>query len=108
MKMVEIARYGSSIEASIGVNALELMGIKGVLTGEASKATFVGMGAVAGEIRLSVEASNADRAREILKDLQSDSLIAPWKCQSCGAEVDAGFEICWSCGAPSPQINTGV
>jgi hypothetical protein len=23
----------------------------------------------------------------------------PWVCQHCGAEVDAGFEICWQCGA---------
>ena len=23
----------------------------------------------------------------------------PWVCQHCGAQVDAGFEICWQCGA---------
>ena len=23
----------------------------------------------------------------------------PWKCTQCGAEVDAGFDICWQCGA---------
>lgn len=23
----------------------------------------------------------------------------PWVCDHCGAEVDAGFEICWQCGA---------
>ena len=23
----------------------------------------------------------------------------PWVCPGCGAEVDAGFEICWQCGA---------
>ncbi|MCB1789766.1 MAG: DUF2007 domain-containing protein [Gammaproteobacteria bacterium] len=22
----------------------------------------------------------------------------PWVCRSCGAEVDAGFDICWQCG----------
>lgn len=22
----------------------------------------------------------------------------PWICAGCGAEVDAGFEICWQCG----------
>jgi hypothetical protein len=21
-----------------------------------------------------------------------------WKCPDCGAEVDAGFEVCWACG----------
>jgi hypothetical protein len=23
----------------------------------------------------------------------------PWVCRNCGAEVDAGFDICWQCGA---------
>ncbi len=23
----------------------------------------------------------------------------PWVCPSCGAQVDAGFDICWQCGA---------
>ena len=23
----------------------------------------------------------------------------PWVCEGCGAQVDAGFEICWQCGA---------
>jgi hypothetical protein len=22
----------------------------------------------------------------------------PWVCSACGAQVDAGFEICWQCG----------
>ncbi|MCB1786008.1 MAG: DUF2007 domain-containing protein [Chromatiaceae bacterium] len=25
--------------------------------------------------------------------------LGPWVCQTCGAEVDAGFDICWQCGA---------
>ena len=23
----------------------------------------------------------------------------PWVCPACGAEVDAGFDICWQCGS---------
>jgi len=23
----------------------------------------------------------------------------PWVCATCGAQVDAGFEICWQCGS---------
>jgi len=23
----------------------------------------------------------------------------PWVCPGCGAQVDAGFDICWKCGA---------
>ena len=23
----------------------------------------------------------------------------PWICEHCGAEVDAGFDICWQCGS---------
>ena len=22
----------------------------------------------------------------------------PWICKECGAEVDAGFDVCWQCG----------
>jgi len=24
----------------------------------------------------------------------------PWVCEVCQAQVDAGFDICWQCGAP--------
>lgn len=24
----------------------------------------------------------------------------PWICPTCGAEVDAGFDICWQCASP--------
>ena len=27
---------------------------------------------------------------------------SPWACPHCGAEVDAGFEICWKCQGPRP------
>lgn len=24
--------------------------------------------------------------------------LGPWVCRACGADVDAGFDICWQCG----------
>jgi hypothetical protein len=26
-----------------------------------------------------------------------------WLCGRCGAEVDAGFDICWQCGSPRQE-----
>lgn len=26
----------------------------------------------------------------------------PWNCAACGAQVDAGFDPCWNCGAAKP------
>ena len=31
----------------------------------------------------------------------------PWVCPGCGAQVDAGFEICWQCGAGRRRISWG-
>lgn len=31
-----------------------------------------------------------------------------WMCPACGEEVPGGFEICWSCESPHPEVPDGV
>lgn len=34
---------------------------------------------------------------------QAQQAGRPWRCRTCGAEVDGVFALCWNCGAPHPE-----
>lgn len=38
------------------------------------------------------------RARQVIKELESEADAPDWVCRECGSDNPAGFEICWSCG----------
>ena len=41
-----------------------------------------------------------DRAKQLIdKSVAAESPTAPWRCPSCGTEVEGQFAACWSCGA---------
>ncbi len=31
----------------------------------------------------------------------------PWRCPTCGEQVEGAFELCWNCGAPRPTETLG-
>ncbi len=50
-----------------------------------------------------VDERDYDRARQLIdaflqRQLHPDALA--WTCAACGADVDAGFDLCWNCTAP--------
>ena len=51
--------------------------------------------------RVWVPRSCEAKAIELIEAAKTaDDSATAWVCARCGAEVDAGFEICWSCQAP--------
>jgi hypothetical protein len=46
-----------------------------------------------------------------LRNARSDegaSDAVGWSCPRCGAEVDAGFDVCWSCETPMEERSAAV
>lgn len=46
------------------------------------------------------------RARQLLDEFKQQQAgsqdSAPWHCVQCGNNVEAGFDLCWQCGAGRP------
>lgn len=101
--LVLLAKFTNSIPAHSLRILLEASGIRASVTGEEANANF---GSAIGMLGLNIVGVEVHVRREDLEDAKlvmnevpaaSDVLIAEWKC-GCGAEVDEGFAVCWSCG----------
>jgi predicted amidophosphoribosyltransferase len=50
-----------------------------------------------------VDRPDVERARQLLADMnahgESSEPDEPWTCAQCGERIEAGFDICWNCGA---------
>ncbi len=46
---------------------------------------------------------DADAARALLAAEDPGVVRTAWRCDDCGAEVDAPFAQCWQCGAAAPD-----
>lgn len=101
---VTIAKYADSQEASMAKALLESHGIIGTAIGGALNNALWHLGPTITGVELQVSAQDAKRATEILDSLRSsDGKARPdldWICPQCGEDVDAEFDVCWSCGAP--------
>lgn len=100
--LVTLAAYPNPQEASIARAVLAYVGIDAYLIGAETVNALWYVGTALGGVKLQVAQRDVDQASKTLRDIQSinnSESIGPWKCPSCDVRVDAGFEICWSCGA---------
>ena len=54
-----------------------------------------------------LEARDEARARQLLEEFrerrrQRETEQETWVCDACGTEIEAGFDLCWHCGAERP------
>jgi len=97
---VTIRSYGSPQDAFLAKNVLADEGIPASVTDDNVTTWLWHIGTALGGTRLHVARRDALRAAEVLRATESHSGAidgATWKCPHCGAEVDAGFDVCWSC-----------
>jgi hypothetical protein len=100
-RLVCVHRVPNPIEANILRGFLEQAGVPVTLHGEALSGAYSGVPRVA-DVRVMVPAAFRDRAQALVEEYQSGPSVEdgePWRCADCGEENDAGFEICWRCGA---------
>jgi hypothetical protein len=104
---VTVAQFTMEHEARVAAEELESAGITAHLA-DTEAGTMFGtyVGSAFGGVRLQVAAKDAQVAREILRT-HADTNAAEWTCPQCGTHVEAGFELCWNCGAEQGSFDVG-
>ncbi|MDA7879998.1 DUF2007 domain-containing protein [Mariniblastus sp.] len=92
-RLEKVAEFSSSISAHSVRILLEANGVQAMVVGDVMNETGLEL------VSVYIHAEQVETARVIIRDIPaaSEVLIPSWVC-SCGAEVDAGFHCCWSCG----------
>ena len=49
------------------------------------------------------DAAQIDRARALIAEYERPTTGPAWVCRECGETSDAGFALCWNCGAAAPS-----
>ncbi|MGI9517088.1 MAG: putative signal transducing protein, partial [Pirellulaceae bacterium] len=81
---------------------LEANGIQASVSGEESHAVLGNLGLTSAGltgVEVLVRRADLEEARLVMNEVPAacDALVPAWACV-CGAQVDQGFMVCWSCG----------
>ena len=102
-KLKTVATFSSPAQARLAQGRLQEAGITAFLQGEETGHTLWHVGTALGGVAVQVPNFEVGRALELIGSRERAAAVEPWACEACGSEVDAGFEVCWSCGALMPE-----
>lgn len=108
-QLITIAKYSTATAAHAARIRLDAEGIRAFVADETVASTLWHVGSALGGIKLQVARADAERAGAILGG--ADSGGGPtewWLCPDCHQDVDAGFDICWSCGAVYQEVKDRI
>ena len=96
---VAIALFTSGVEASLPAAVLQSHGIDAQVIGD-TVSDSLNVGLAVRKVELVVPSRQAERARQLLKELADarPPRSADWQCSGCGEINGAEFDACWSCG----------
>jgi len=103
--MLVLANFGTAAEAENLRIALENQGILAFVENANTSITLSYIGPALSGVRVVIDSDDLFAAQQILESLQKKTGEA-WFCGPCQEVVDAGFEICWSCGRPKEEAAT--
>ncbi len=101
-RLVTVAVFATPAEARLAAAALDGAQIESCVEGEMSAVSLSHLGSGLGGVKLQVREADAERARAVLQeagDGRDVTASPPWTCGDCGAAMESGFDVCWSCGA---------
>ena len=102
---VRLRWFASPHQAQFAKLALEIEGIRSTLTGGDLSLMLSYYGQAVSRIELYVDASEKNRAEEILQQRETEnSLTNDWRCSLCDEVNGVAFATCWSCGDPASGI----
>jgi hypothetical protein len=101
--LIPIASYPTSAEAELACGRLAAAGVPAKLDGAVVADMAWHIGSALGGVKVLVSSDDAEQAHAILQETDTEDETPAWDCPVCGAEVDAGFQVCWSCGAAYPE-----
>jgi hypothetical protein len=106
--LVVVKECASVQEASLVQSALEADGISSCVGGAETATTLWYYGTALGGVKVLTARKNVASANEVLSSRNIErSQSAEWTCRNCRNTVDAGFEVCWSCGDSIDEIQDG-
>lgn len=94
---IAVFEAANSLEAHTLKGALESRGMAVLLKGEALSGALGELPMDAACVTLLVKMPHWQRAREFVQAYQQQD-GCPWRCDRCGEENGARFEVCWHCG----------
>jgi len=100
-EFVTIARYDDRHKANIARATLESEGIEAIIVEPRINMPIYHLGPLVSGLELKVASPEAQRATERLDSFRETKPFPTQhgsSCPKCGEKVEAGFEICWSCG----------
>ena len=116
-KLETIATHLTSAEANLFRGRLDAEGIAAYLGGEATADWFWHFGSALSGVKVEVAGEDLARATEILASIQEALEDRPanhpsraaesadvWTCVQCDEQVDAEFDVCWTCGTSSAGV----
>ena len=111
-KLIHVMTFGGSHAAHVAMAALSDHGITAHVQGDALADALSYYGPAVSKVQLMTFEDDAERALQILQELEADSRLADgawgdgdylWVCESCGEHNARTFDQCWSCGAARPD-----
>jgi hypothetical protein len=108
---VTIRKYGRPQDAHLAKELLESQNIAARIGDDWVTTWMWYIGTALGGTKLVVARHDAARAADVLRTFEAPADVADgteWFCPRCGAEVDAGFDVCWSCEAVRDEHASGA
>ena len=105
-ELVTIASFGTVAEAHAARSLLDSHGILAFVANEETNTALFHVGTALGGVKLETASTDAEQAIEILEAAAADDAAqsSPWLCSPCNEEVEAGFDLCWSCGGQRDEV----
>lgn len=106
MSLVQVASFATAPEAEYTSNYLKGQGVPAFVDGATAGTVLSHIGSALGGIRVLVDEVNADKAAQLLTELNESAGDdgEPWFCGVCQEEVDGSFAACWSCGRSKDDV----
>ena len=100
--MRRLANFASEAEARTLQAVLSTQGIPCCLTNAEIVSNLWHYGNAVGGVTVEVAEENWEAAQAVIGG--SAGAGVEWVCAACEAENDAGFDVCWQCGAEHTQL----
>ncbi|MEW4563776.1 hypothetical protein AB1K70_14680 [Bremerella sp. JC770] len=108
-EFLKIASYANAADADHLKAVLQDHGIRAFVDGGDLQTSLSYIGSALGGVHVIVSSVDADKAIEIKDELSQESHEPagdPWFCGQCEEVVDAGFQVCWSCGGERSEVES--
>jgi len=106
-EFLKIASYANAADADHLKAVLQDHGIRAFVDGGDLQTSLSYIGSALGGVHVIVRSDDVDKAIEIKDELSQESHEPagdPWFCGQCEEVVDAGFQVCWSCGGERSEV----